>query len=152
LALGLALLLLAAALGAGGAGDASAAAPAGLLPAGLAAVLLGAAGAGDWAGQRLAAFGASAVWHIVTRRLGGAGKIRTKMGPIFATTRRPPPGAITTQAGPKFTTKTGPAGASSGDHTQQAQCQRCLLRARALLHPLDRPQPQHLQRLVLQTI
>ena len=44
-------------------------------------------------------------------------KIRTRVGPEFATTRRPPPGAITTQAGPKFATKTGPAGASSGDHT-----------------------------------
>src|SRR5205085_4483897 len=44
-------------------------------------------------------------------------KIRTKVGPEFATTRRPPPSAVTTQAGPKFATKTGPAEASSGDHT-----------------------------------
>jgi hypothetical protein len=40
------------------------------------------------------------------------------VGPQFATTRRPTrPDEITTQAGPKFATKTGQTGASSGDHT-----------------------------------
>ena len=40
-------------------------------------------------------------------------KIRTRVGPIFATTHAaPPPGAITTQAGPQFATNDEPAGAS----------------------------------------
>src|SRR6516162_11562988 len=44
--------------------------------------------------------------------------IRSRVGPIFATTRRPtPPGEITTQAGPKSATKQAQTGASSGDHT-----------------------------------
>jgi hypothetical protein len=34
------------------------------------------------------------------------------------TTRRPPPSAITTRAGPEFAQTNVPAGASSGDHTQ----------------------------------
>jgi hypothetical protein len=38
----------------------------------------------------------------------------------LVTTRRPPPGAITTQAGPEFVKNNVPAGASSGDHTQHA--------------------------------
>ena len=45
--------------------------------------------------------------------------IRSRVGPEFATTRRPTrPGEITTQAGPKFATKQAQTGASSGDHTQ----------------------------------
>jgi hypothetical protein len=44
--------------------------------------------------------------------------IRSRAGPIFATTRRPTrPGEITTQAGPEFATTEGQTGASSGDHT-----------------------------------
>jgi integrase len=38
----------------------------------------------------------------------------------LVTTRRPPPGAITTQAGPEFVKNNVPAGASSGDHTHPA--------------------------------
>jgi DNA invertase Pin-like site-specific DNA recombinase len=39
----------------------------------------------------------------------------------LVTTRRPPPSAITTQAGPLFVKKDLPAGASSGDHTQEQE-------------------------------
>src|SRR5262249_57338228 len=39
------------------------------------------------------------------------------VGPELVTTRRPPPDAITTQAGPAFAKNNVPAGASSGDHT-----------------------------------
>jgi hypothetical protein len=44
--------------------------------------------------------------------------IRSRVGPEFATTRRPThPGEITAQAGPKSATIEGQTGASSGDHT-----------------------------------
>jgi hypothetical protein len=43
------------------------------------------------------------------------------VGPEFVTTRRPTTTAITAQTGPEFVKKTLPAGASSGDHTQQQE-------------------------------
>ena len=46
------------------------------------------------------------------------------VGPELVTTRRPPAGAITTQAGPEFVQTSGPAGARSGDHTHARSSRR----------------------------
>jgi hypothetical protein len=71
-----------AALGAGGSGGTSAAWPAGLLPAGVIAVLLAADRAAQRAGQRLAACLASAARHIVTRRCRVCGPAAAPQGAV----------------------------------------------------------------------